>query len=89
MPFRYQHAGFGWGGGIIALIFFLIFLAAIIWCVSAVMRQGAHAHFHDHHTSAAPPAQSDALKILNERFARGEIDDEEYTKRRDLLKGPS
>jgi uncharacterized membrane protein len=25
------------------------------------------------------------MKILNERFARGEIDAEEFTKRRDLL----
>jgi len=26
------------------------------------------------------------LRILNDRFARGEIDEAEYTKRRDLLK---
>jgi putative membrane protein len=34
-----------------------------------------------------PPAGSDdALRILNERFARGEIEAAEYTERRDLLK---
>lgn len=88
MPFRYQHPGMGWGGGIIALIFFLIIVAAIVWVVFAISRQG-HGHFHDHHTGSASAAQSDALKILNERFARGEIDVEEFTKRRDLLKGSS
>jgi uncharacterized membrane protein len=32
---------------------------------------------------------AEALKILNERFARGEIGAQEYTERRDLLKGTS
>jgi putative membrane protein len=93
MPFRYQHPGMGWGGGVVMLILFLIVIAAIVWVVFAVSRQGAHAHVHNHHTGASPAtptaAQTDALKILNERFARGEIDVEDYTKRRDLLKGPS
>ena len=30
--------------------------------------------------------RTDALRTLNDRFARGEIDETEYTKRRDLLK---
>lgn len=36
----------------------------------------------------APAASSsdEALRILNERFARGEIDADEYTTRRDLIK---
>lgn len=38
-------------------------------------------------TVAAPPAGS-ALAILDERFARGEIDAEEYVQRRNLLAPP-
>lgn len=34
------------------------------------------------------PAQaSDAARILDERFARGEIDEDEYRRRRDVLRG--
>jgi uncharacterized membrane protein len=31
----------------------------------------------------------DAIRILNERFARGDIDPEDYKVRRDLLQGPA
>ena len=31
------------------------------------------------------PGSASALRTLDERFARGEIDEAEYTKRRDLL----
>jgi uncharacterized membrane protein len=30
---------------------------------------------------------SDPVDVLNHRFARGEIDEEEYRKRRDILRG--
>ncbi len=90
MPFRFHHQGFAWGGGgIIAFIIFLIILAAICCVVFTMIRQGGHAHPHQHHAGSPPAAQTDALKILNERFARGEIDAEDYTQRRDLLKGPT
>ncbi|MGH3733504.1 MAG: SHOCT domain-containing protein [Acidimicrobiales bacterium] len=52
---------------------------------------GAHAHPHPHepgHFAHEPgPQTSEAMKILRERFARGEIDAAEFTQRRDLLKG--
>lgn len=36
-------------------------------------------------TNGAPSGRSDALSILGERFARGEIDREEYQERRSVL----
>jgi uncharacterized membrane protein len=36
-----------------------------------------------------PSPTSDALRILDERFARGEIDADDYKQRRDLLNGQS
>ena len=35
--------------------------------------------------TGADPAYSAARRILDERFARGEIDEDEYRRRRDLL----
>ncbi|MFI5911871.1 SHOCT domain-containing protein [Dactylosporangium sp. NPDC051541] len=37
---------------------------------------------------ASPPGRRDAAAILAERYARGEIDDEEYQRRRDQLSRP-
>ncbi len=34
------------------------------------------------------PAVSDGRRILDERFARGEIDEEEYRRRRSVIEGP-
>jgi len=39
-----------------------------------------------HQSPTAPPPTADAERLLAERFARGEIDVEEYTVRRDLLR---
>jgi putative membrane protein len=87
MPYQFhQHAGMGWGRGILAFLFVLLVLAGVAWFAVAFSRQSGHLHHGLAHANNAPSSQpSDALKILNERFARGEIDAEEFTKRRDLL----
>jgi uncharacterized membrane protein len=36
--------------------------------------------------AAGTSSEDDALRVLDTRFARGEIDAEEYTSRRDLLR---
>jgi putative membrane protein len=80
----------GWGGGLFGLLVFLIFIAVIVWVILTVARERQHRHGHHHGWGPGPTGpSSDALKILNERFARGEINAEEYTERRDLLKGSS
>jgi putative membrane protein len=60
----------------------LLFLALIVVGVVLVVRSFSHG-------GQAPP-QSDrsrALDILDERFARGEIDQQEYEERRRTLTG--
>ncbi len=82
----------GWAGMIVMAVLWLLFLTAVIlaivWLARAI-RRGSHPagpHMHD----GAPPARPDldnAMRILNERYARGEIDDEEYSRRKgELLK---
>ena len=64
----------------------LVFFGILAWVVVSIPRQ------RDQHgvgvTQPPPAASSDAaLRVLDERLARGEIEVDEYTRRRDLLKG--
>ena len=70
------------------LIIMVLFFAALIWVLVSLLGPKAHTHHHDapgpHDAQPGRPAP-DAVRILDERFARGEIDAEEYQQRRDLL----
>lgn len=77
-------------GGLLAF-FVLCVLVVIAAAAIAVLVRGARWRrprpATAHGPGPEPPAATeDALRILNERFARGEIDAAEYTERRDLLK---
>jgi len=73
----------GWGVGawLMMSLVTLVVLALIVAGVVAFNRRSRSA------TAPAPGSGgSDALRTLDDRFARGEIDEAEYSKRRDLLK---
>ncbi|HVD04230.1 MAG TPA: SHOCT domain-containing protein [Candidatus Dormibacteraeota bacterium] len=75
------NGGWGWGAGLPMMLVTLAFLAAVVWAVVALTRSWtARSPHHDH--VEHPP---DPKRILDERFARGEIDEEEYRQRRDVL----
>jgi putative membrane protein len=63
--------GFGW---VVMLLFWLFVIAAIVWLALTLTR-----------SQTRRPDESDALHILRERFARGEIDIEEFRARRVAL----
>lgn len=65
--------GFGWGMMAVAWISLIILVGAIIW-------------FGARSASTTQNATSSALSILSDRYARGEIDDEEYRRRSDELR---
>lgn len=68
----YDGHWFGFGGGFMWL-FWILLIAAIVWAVKAAFG------------GASSDKQKSVLDILKERYARGEIDQEEYErKRRDL-----
>jgi uncharacterized membrane protein len=76
-----------WGRAVVFFVFVLLALACVAWVITNLSRQHGHAHPHGlTHTSGEHAPSSEALRILDERFARGEIDADEFTKRRDLLK---
>ena len=83
----------GWGGGggwgIISVLLSLVFVAAIVLGVVLVVRalaRGSTQRAAPSVTQPAPerqiPPSSPALRVLEERYARGEIDREEYLSRK-------
>ncbi|SMF27393.1 putative membrane protein [Tistlia consotensis] len=66
-------------GGLAMILFWG---ALIVLVVLLVRRFGARTTRGD---AASPPSASTPLDILNERFARGEIDKEEFEERKKLL----
>ena len=71
--------GTGWGSWIIMTLAMVAFWALVIFAVIAIFRgnQGSDASVPDHR---------DPREILDERFARGEIDADEYHARSDVLR---
>ena len=66
------------------LVFWTLVVAGIVWAVRSASgfvarRDSAALHM------PTSPARSSAQDILDERYARGELSDEEYRQRRDLL----
>jgi putative membrane protein len=59
-------AGLGWLGMLTMLLFWAGALALVIWGVSNLF------------PSQQPRGESDAVEIVRQRFARGEISREEY-----------
>jgi putative membrane protein len=74
----------GWDGGQwIAMAFMmLVFWGVVVAAVVALVRRPTV-----HGVGEPPrPLHHDSERILGERFARGEIDEAEFTSRRDILR---
>lgn len=71
-----QFGGYGGGGGMFIMMGFgfLIFVA-LIFLAFKLMKVNSPFSF----------SSNSALNILNERFANGEINEEEYTKKKIIL----
>lgn len=67
---------YGMMGGWFGMFILLIFIAVIVY---AVFRLSG-----DNHTSSGKNYDN-SLDILNERFARGEISEEEYKRKKEMI----
>ena len=84
-PYYSDHphmwGNWGWGGMILGPLTMFIFVVAIVVVVLLLVRWLSGG------SAAAPPSPPGKapLDILKERFARGEIDKEEFEERKQLL----
>jgi putative membrane protein len=79
---------FGGGFGLIPLVGFLVvvvfwglIIAALVLGIRWLIRADRRSQLQ------APPATPDPLEVLRHRYAKGEIDEEEYERRRKTLTG--
>ncbi|NIH98791.1 putative membrane protein [Mycolicibacterium fluoranthenivorans] len=84
-----MYDGWGWGGmgsggWILMTVLMVLFWAAVITAVVLAIRYLTGPR----HTSAHPPGSGPARAegLLAERFARGEIDEDEFQRRMTLLR---
>lgn len=85
MMYRYgcgfpEMGGYGFG---FEWIFMIIFWVLIIWAIIAIVRavsgKGEHWHMRG--------GEDEAMRVLRERYAKGEIDKQEFEARKnDLMK---
>lgn len=85
MPYGWHYQGMGGGSWALMIIGMLVFWAILVVGLVALLR-----HNRVGHTAIPTPIASDAaISILKERFARGEVTEEEYTRRLAILKNQS
>ncbi|MFF2205798.1 SHOCT domain-containing protein [Streptomyces sp. NPDC058145] len=81
MMFWYDHGVGGWGWFAMSagmIVFWVLIITLAVLLFRALNRPQEHTHTH---TPATPSAED----ILGERLARGEIDEDEYRRRRNVL----
>ncbi|HWD03234.1 MAG TPA: SHOCT domain-containing protein [Amycolatopsis sp.] len=75
MPYWHYGSAAGWVGPLVMIVVAVAILAAIGVAIALLARR-----------SSGPPQADAALDILRRRFASGEIDQEEFDRRREALR---
>lgn len=76
----WNHDGVGWGGWIVMTLSMLVFWGVVVFVVVALFRSAGGTGSPDRLRPRDP------MEILDERFARGEIDADEYHARQEVLR---
>jgi putative membrane protein len=77
----YHDGAWGWGGWLVMSLVMVAFWALLIFGLVALFRGTARPGQPDREPGR------DSQQILEERFARGEIDEDEYRARAEVLRG--
>lgn len=77
----------GWGAGAWMGFGMLLFWALVIAVVIALVRSAGPGRIDRGHDTTADRSPAAALRVLDERFARGELNEVEYRQRRSILTG--
>ena len=82
--------GTHWGLWVLMIVAMVVFWAALAWIIVTLVRHRGVPPGSTPAPSGSGSGQcgSDARRILDERLARGDIDEDEYTRRRSLIEGP-
>jgi uncharacterized membrane protein len=83
MPYDVHNQGMGGGWWALMVIVMIVFLALCVFALVALSRH----HNHGSSGSLVGGTSNGPVDILNERLARGEVTEEEYTSRLNLLRG--
>lgn len=81
----FMHRGF-MGGGMIMMIIGLLIIGLIIYLVYKSTK--GHSNSYSHDTGYGNTTEkSEALLILEEKYAKGEIDEETFVRKKSILRG--
>ena len=83
--YGWYNQGMGGGWWAVMMTGIVVFWAVFVFGIVALLR-----HYGPWRGETHPqPSSSSAIEILKQRFARGELTEEEYTRLRTLLEGDS
>jgi putative membrane protein len=84
----WMHGDLGWGGWLVIVILLLLLAVLVIAILVALLRPlTGHGLPGAAGAGGGAPAPTEAEQLLDERYARGEIDEIEYLHRRAVLRG--
>ncbi len=74
------YDGMGWGGWVAMMLSMVVFWSLLFYGLLAIVRAAGDSGV------GARATGTDPLEVLDERFARGEIDVDEYHARQEVLR---
>ncbi len=80
--YNYGYPMMGWGGWALGIVCILVIILIVFLVIRYLHRYNKR---DSNHTNNPASEENTAMKILNERYARGEISEEEYKQKKSNL----